>query len=224
MFKLLALPIALWLGLGSTAVITQTGGHRHDAGQAPALQGASKAYADANAKMHNDMAIHYSENADVDFVRGMIPHHQGAIDMAKVVQRYGKDSELRKLAGEIIAAQEQEIAWMQRWLAIPSNALAAMVEHHDHGSGPLEPETAAGKGYVQANMTMHAAMDIAYSGDADVDFVRGMIPHHQGAIDMAKIVQERGSDPDVKTLAAEIIKAQEQEIAGMRGWLRERGH
>jgi uncharacterized protein (DUF305 family) len=77
----------------------------------------SKAFAEANAKMHKDMAVPLTGNADVDFVRGMIPHHQGAIDMAKIVLEHGKDPEIRKLAEDVIKAQEGEIAMMKAWLA-----------------------------------------------------------------------------------------------------------
>jgi uncharacterized protein (DUF305 family) len=78
---------------------------------------ATVAYEAAMKKMHKDMAIKYTGNADVDFVRGMTPHHQGAIDMAKVVIAHGKDPEIRKLAEGVVTAQEAEIKQMQDWLA-----------------------------------------------------------------------------------------------------------
>jgi uncharacterized protein (DUF305 family) len=77
----------------------------------------SKAFEAANQKMHKDMTMSFTGDADVDFVKGMIPHHQGAIDMAKVELQYGKDPEMRKLAEDIVKAQESEIAGMNAWLA-----------------------------------------------------------------------------------------------------------
>ncbi|WP_313527779.1 DUF305 domain-containing protein [Shinella sp.] len=77
----------------------------------------TQAFIDANAKMHAAMAIDFTGNADVDFVRGMIAHHQGAIDMAKVELEHGKDADIRKLAQDVITAQEGEIAMMKEWLA-----------------------------------------------------------------------------------------------------------
>ena len=76
----------------------------------------SMAFMEANDRMHAGMAIEFTGNADVDFIRGMIPHHQGAVEMARIVLEHGSDPEVRKLAEAVIAAQEAEIKWMQEWL------------------------------------------------------------------------------------------------------------
>lgn len=80
------------------------------------LSEASKAFEAAMQKMHKQMTIPYSNDVDVDFVRGMIPHHQGAIDQAEVLLKYSKNPRLRRLAGGIIAAQRREIRFMENWL------------------------------------------------------------------------------------------------------------
>lgn len=88
-------------------------GHAMTGSESPA----TIAFMEANAKMHADMGIAYTGDADVDFIAGMIPHHQGAVEMAKIVLEHGTDPEVRKLAQAVIAAQEAEIAWMTEWLA-----------------------------------------------------------------------------------------------------------
>ena len=83
--------------------------------------------------------------------------------------------------------------------------------------------SAGSKALVAANAAMHQAMAVEMTGDVDTDFMRTMIPHHQGAVEMAKIVIENGEDPEVRKLAQEVIKAQEAEIAFMQAWLEKNG-
>ncbi len=73
------------------------------------------AYRRANEKMHKAMGVIH-EDPDIAFIQGMIPHHQGAVDMANIILQYGDDEEARKLARNIIKTQEEEIAWMENWL------------------------------------------------------------------------------------------------------------
>lgn len=82
----------------------------------PKQSEATKAYEEAMQKMHKEMTMTYTGDVDLDFVRGMIPHHQGAIDQAQVLLKYSKNPRLRRLAGGIIAAQRREIRFMQAWL------------------------------------------------------------------------------------------------------------
>ena len=109
-------PLAFALAFGAYAQESHTGHVMASAEATADAAPSTAAYLAANAKMHADMAVPLTGDADVDFVRSMIPHHEGAVEMAKIVSEYGDDPEVRKLAQDIIAAQEAEIAWMVEWL------------------------------------------------------------------------------------------------------------
>lgn len=96
------------MGATSTGIAAQTGS---DAPEARALR-------DVDTKMHAGMtSVRQSGDADRDFVASMIPHHQGAVDMATIELQFGKDDETRQMAERIITAQQKEIAEMNTWLA-----------------------------------------------------------------------------------------------------------
>ncbi len=185
-------------------------GMDHPAMMTDDVSPAAKGYQAAMAGMMKGMMVAPTGKPDLDFIQGMIPHHQGAIDMARVVLQYGKDPEVKTFAENVVKAQEAEISFMNAWLAkTDKNAL------------PTSAEAALGNSNAMAAMMKD--MMVPYSGDADVDFMKGMIPHHQGAIDAAKVALQFAKDPEVLKLAQDIATAQDSEITFMKDWLKRMG-
>ena len=118
-FKTACIAIA-FSGLGVQALAQQKMDHAgHDASAAPAANASpsTKAFQASDERMMKDMAAPYTGDADRDFVAHMIPHHEGAVAMAEVLLKHGKDPELRKMAKEIVKAQKTEIDFMRKWQA-----------------------------------------------------------------------------------------------------------
>lgn len=122
---------------------------------------------------------------DIRFAQLMMDHHQMALDMARQQFASGKNARVRAEAQKVIAAQQKEIALMTGWV-----------------------RKWTGKVYIPNTMPM------VLTGNVNTDrwFLTEMIPHHQGAIEMSKLVPARSGSSEVKKLALSIIKAQTAEI------------
>ncbi len=138
---------------------------------------------------------------DRAFVAEMIPHHESAVEMAEIARQRGESEFVKQLAGDIVRTQTQEIATLRR----EDEALdSAGVEKGSLGV----PEHATGMDDDPSELRTAKPFDKA--------FLEMMIPHHVGAIEMAKAEQAEGGDPELKALAQRIIDAQEREIDEMR--------
>ena len=165
--------------------------------------------------MNSNMPMNHSEmksspNAatapyDLQFIDTMTAHHQGAIEMAKMIDGKTTNADLKKFAAQIITDQEKEIAQMKEWR-----------EKWFTGKPPAMNMEMAG---MADSMKMDMSkLSNAKDKECDLMFLEMMIPHHQGAITMSKEALQKSEKAELKTLANQIIKAQEAEIKMMADW------
>ena len=146
--------------------------------------------------------------ADVEFAQSMIAHHEQAIEMAEIAQDPARQAGADVVAfGERIeAAQDPEIDLMTGWL--------------EAWGQPLQMGTADGHDMSEMTGMMSAEDMDALATKAATDFddmwLTMMVEHHEGAIEMATAIQAEGTSPDVKTLAGQIIAAQQAEVDELR--------
>nr|WP_317269165.1 DUF305 domain-containing protein [Arthrospira sp. PLM2.Bin9] len=156
------------------------------------------------------------ENYDLRFIDAMIPHHEGAIIMAQEVLAKSDRPELQNLAAEIIQAQASEIAqmreWRQAWYPDAPDTPMAWDNQMNHMMEMSPQQISA----------MRMDMDLGQADDEfDRRFLQAMIPHHEGALVMAKDLQEKSDRPEMQSLAEDILTSQEAEIDQMEAWLKE---
>ncbi len=151
---------------------------------------------------------------DKHFIEQMIPHHEGAIEMAKLALEKAKRPETKTLATAIIAAQQKEIAdmkgWYKQWFG---------TDVPDVGQHMMNGQMMGGS--MNHMDSMSGDMDkLRTASDFDLEFMKQMIPHHEMAVMMAQMLQGSTNRPEMKTLAQNIITSQNQEIEMMRGWVK----
>lgn len=152
-------------------------------------------------------------NLDLRFIDAMMPHHQGAVDMAKAAQQNSKRPEIQKLVTAIIQAQDQEIAQMKQWRQAwyPKASDTPMTYNTQMGHMmPMSPEQMKG---------MKMSQDLGTADpNFDLRFIDAMIPHHEGAVTMAKDVLNKTKRPEIKQMAEAIVTSQQAEIEQMQKW------
>lgn len=174
----------------------------------------SHAGMDHNTMDHGNMdhsAMKSSPNAataayDLQFIDTMIAHHQGAVEMAQPCGAKAQRSEIKTLCANIISSQQKEIgemkSWRDKWFA---------------GAAPAINMEMAGMSGSMKGMDMKKLSSLS-GNDFDLEFIRQMTPHHEGAVIMAKEALQKSTKDEIKSLAGAIIKAQEAEIAQMKTW------
>ncbi|MFB2538584.1 MULTISPECIES: DUF305 domain-containing protein [unclassified Acinetobacter] len=162
----------------------------------------SQQYQSILQKMDMDMTMAMQNpDPDISFAQGMIPHHQGALDMAKVQLKYGKDPEMRQLAQNIINNQQKEIDALNQWL---STQKITPTEHPSHD---------------MSHDTPMDEIDGIDHTNPDIAFANGMVAHHSMALDMADIEIKEGKNAAMTSLAQHVIDSQTQEITTLQAWL-----
>jgi uncharacterized protein (DUF305 family) len=199
------------LGVAGTALLaavllTGCGGTDHDGtdhdGSGGGAQPAGSASVPAGATFNT---------ADVRFATDMIPHHQQAIEMARIAETRASNAQVKDLATRIKKAQDPEIATMSGWLRQWGQPVPSTTPGMGHG----------GHAGMPGMMTEQEMKDLMAASGTGFDrmFLQMMIRHHQGAIEMANTEQQQGQDPQAKQLAAKIASDQAAEIKEMQDLL-----
>lgn len=152
-----------------------------------------------------------TRNVNLDFVLEMIPHHEGGINMAKAIVKYGSNPEVKKIAENIITSQESQIPIMQQ--------LKAKFEKEKPSSKADSEKYLEEYNKVKDKM-FKEMQGVEITNNVDANFLQEMIYHHEGAIGMAKDILKYTKDPELRKLAENIVTTQSKGVEEMTALLK----
>ncbi len=213
-FGLLALLIAVSLALPSCAGAGSSSAEQGSSEQDGAEESADDMQAMDHSNMDmgsegmmaaSEMLMQNGEYSDERFIDAMVPHHQGAIDMAEVALENAEHPELLQLAQNVISTQQAEIEELRS------------IKEQEFGTSEVPTQMSPEE---MEMMGMEDPAELANQRSFDLAFINAMIPHHESAIEMAQVTLEESGNPRIRELAASIVEDQEAEIAQMTEWRR----
>jgi uncharacterized protein (DUF305 family) len=156
--------------------------------------------------MARQMVMENGKYSDKAFIDAMVPHHQGAIAMARVALKNAEHEEIKELSRNIISSQQAEIEELKA------------IKKEEFGTSNVPMEMSQEQ---MRSMGMMDPQQLANKEPFDKAFIDAMIPHHQSAIEMAQVAYEKSRIPEIKELAKNIVSAQQREIEQMKEWRKE---
>jgi uncharacterized protein (DUF305 family) len=150
------------------------------------------------------MVMKDGEYSDERFIDAMVPHHEGAVDMAEVALKNAEHEVVRQLAEDIVSAQEAEIRELKS------------IKQEEFGTSKIPMDMSAEQ--MQGMGMETDPRSLAKANPFDKAFIDAMIPHHRSAIEMAEVAARETNNPEIKDLAKDIVEAQRREISQMEQW------
>jgi uncharacterized protein (DUF305 family) len=150
------------------------------------------------------MLMQNGKYSDERFIDAMVPHHQGAIEMAQVALENAEHDEIKQLSKNIVSTQQAEIEELKS------------IKKEEFGTSQVPMEM--NQEQMQSMGMTAYPQQLANRDPFDKAFIDAMIPHHQSAIEMATVAREESSIPEIKQLAEDIVSAQQREIEQMKQW------
>jgi uncharacterized protein (DUF305 family) len=186
-------------GSGNQATAEKTGGM---AGMDHGNMGGMDQGSMASEEMARQMVAPNGEYSDVAFIDALVPHHEGAVEMAQVALKNAEHEEIKRLARDIVGAQRAEIEQLGK------------IRKESGAEGP--PSEMSDMDMQIMGMT--DPDELANQRPFDKAFIEAMIPHHESAIAMANVALEESTNPQIREIAGDIVNAQEREISQMKEW------